>query len=46
MMLDMFLNRQLRTLPVFRWADKSCNDARYVLKTDDDAFVDTFHLQR
>ena len=31
---------------LYKWATKYCPNVKYVLKTDDDVFVDTFHLPR
>ena len=31
---------------LYKWSLENCPNAKYVLKTDDDAFVDTFHLPK
>ena len=31
---------------LYKWTIQNCPDVKYVLKTDDDAFVDTFHLPK
>ena len=31
---------------LYKWAIEHCPNVKYVLKTDDDVFVDTFHLPR
>ena len=28
----------------YRWVSERCPEAKYILKTDDDTFVDVYHL--
>ncbi|XP_077993398.1 beta-1,3-galactosyltransferase 5-like [Glandiceps talaboti] len=41
-----YLNLTLKTLLGFRWATKHCPNATYVLKTDDDVFVNYYSLAK
>ncbi|KAK2492330.1 hypothetical protein MC885_010553 [Smutsia gigantea] len=42
--LDSYRNLTLKTLSGLNWADKHCPMARYILKTDDDVFVNVPEL--
>ncbi|XP_055988436.1 beta-1,3-galactosyltransferase 4 [Sorex fumeus] len=42
--LDTYRNLTLKTLSGLNWADKHCPAARYILKTDDDVFVNVPEL--
>jgi len=43
---DSYRNLTYKHLLWYRWVSDSCTGTDYVLKTDDDQFVDTFHLPR
>lgn len=42
--VDTYRNLTLKTLSGLNWADKHCRMARYILKTDDDVFVNVPEL--
>ncbi|XP_034099784.1 beta-1,3-galactosyltransferase 5-like [Drosophila albomicans] len=37
--IDSYENLTLKTISSLEWADKHCNRAKYILKTDDDMFI-------
>jgi len=44
--LDTYRNLTYKGVAALRWISRYCSHARYVLKTDDDIFVNTFNLLR
>lgn len=38
---DVYLNLTMKTVFMLKWVSKSCQDAKFVLKVDDDVFVNT-----
>ncbi|XP_066476746.1 UDP-GalNAc:beta-1,3-N-acetylgalactosaminyltransferase 1-like [Tiliqua scincoides] len=42
--LDTYDNLTLKTIMAFRWVTEFCSSARYVMKTDSDAFINTGNL--
>ncbi|KAB0354260.1 hypothetical protein FD755_022798 [Muntiacus reevesi] len=42
--LDTYSNLTLKTIMAFRWATEFCPNARYIMKTDTDVFVNTGNL--
>jgi len=42
--LDTYKNLTLKHLTAFRWVMKYCNTSKFVMKVDDDAFIDTFQV--
>lgn len=41
---DSYANMTTKHVVAYAWAVANCPDAKFVLKTDDDVFVDTYHL--
>lgn len=37
--IDSYNNLTLKTISYLEWVDKNCNRAKYILKTDDDVFI-------
>ena len=44
--LDTYRNLTYKAVAALRWISRYCSHARYVLKTDDDIFVNAFNLLR
>ncbi|XP_059090994.1 beta-1,3-galactosyltransferase 5-like [Tigriopus californicus] len=44
--LDSYKNLTFKHASAYRWAIENCPDVQYILKADDDTFVDTLHLPR
>lgn len=44
--LDTYRNLTYKGIAALKWIDQLCPHARWVLKTDDDIFVNTFNLMR
>jgi len=44
--IDSYRNMTYKHLLVYKWISDSCDKTEFVLKTDDDQFVDIFHLPR
>ena len=44
--IDSYRNMTIKHLLGYRWVADNCRDAGYVLKSDDDQFIDTFQLSR
>lgn len=42
--LDTYNNLTLKTIMAFRWVTEFCPNARYIMKTDMDAFTNTVNL--
>ncbi|XP_066299986.1 uncharacterized protein [Branchiostoma lanceolatum] len=42
--VDSYRNLTLKTIMVWKWAFQYCPQAKYVMKTDDDAFVNVYKL--
>ncbi|XP_020647445.1 UDP-GalNAc:beta-1,3-N-acetylgalactosaminyltransferase 1 [Pogona vitticeps] len=42
--LDTYRNLTLKTIMAFRWVTEFCSSAQYVMKTDDDVFINTGNL--
>ncbi|KAJ6669400.1 hypothetical protein lerEdw1_008209 [Lerista edwardsae] len=42
--LDTYYNLTLKTIMAFRWVTEFCPNARYVMKTDSDVFINTGNL--
>lgn len=44
--LDTYNNLTLKTISCLEWVDKYCNRAKYILKTDDDVFINVPRLMK
>lgn len=44
--LDTYTNLTLKTISYLEWVDKYCNRAKYILKTDDDVFINVPRLMK
>lgn len=44
--LDTYRNLTYKGIAALKWIDERCSHARWILKTDDDIFVNTFNLLR
>ncbi|XP_059171864.1 beta-1,3-galactosyltransferase 5-like [Physella acuta] len=44
--LDTFKNLTYKALTMLAWVNTHCSQARYIMKADDDMFVDTFRVVR
>ncbi|XP_066477635.1 UDP-GalNAc:beta-1,3-N-acetylgalactosaminyltransferase 1-like [Tiliqua scincoides] len=42
--LDTYFNLTLKTIMAFKWVTEFCSNARYVMKTDSDVFINTGNL--
>jgi hypothetical protein len=42
--LDTYLNLTLKTIQGIKWVSNYCSNAKYILKVDDDVFVNSFSL--
>ncbi len=42
--MDTYANLSLKTITGFRWASKYCKNTEYLFKTDDDLWMNFFHI--
>lgn len=42
--MDTYDNLTLKTIMAFRWVTEFCSNARFLMKTDDDVFINTANL--
>ncbi|XP_076356294.1 beta-1,3-galactosyltransferase 1-like isoform X1 [Tachypleus tridentatus] len=42
--LDSYNNLTIKSVMLLKWVNNTCLDARYIMKTDDDMFVNVFNL--
>ncbi|KAI1284810.1 Lactosylceramide 1,3-N-acetyl-beta-D-glucosaminyltransferase B [Halotydeus destructor] len=42
--VDTYKNLTYKHLTGYKWVQEFCKDAKFVMKVDDDAFVDTYHI--